>query len=226
MMNSPVSKFLACPRVLVISALWCLFTPAAYAATMVIDFESFSSGDVITNQIPGVTVSASGGSGDAMIFDTDINPATGNDTDLTAPFTGINGEPELSPGKVLIISEDGDTSDPDDNASGGVITFQFSSPVTINSMDIFDAHGGDRVLLDGGLIGVAGDSDTDNPPNAYETLFFAGSGFGTTLSVHLVDSGAIDNISISTPIPGAIWLFGSALAGLIGIGHRRRNAAV
>ena len=128
----------------------------AYAASTgpciprVIDFEGFSKGTKITNQIPGMTVSATGGSGDAMIFDTS-NP-TGFDFDLGTPNqafagpgigTGGDGTPaaginNIALGKVLIISEDGSSFDPDDNAGGGTITFVFDNPVSIGTVKILD----------------------------------------------------------------------------------------
>ena len=72
----------------------------------VINFNDLSSGTVVDNEYSaqGVTVSASGGADQAMIFDT-ANP-TGGDWDLETSNLD----------KALIISEDGDSSDPDDNA--------------------------------------------------------------------------------------------------------------
>ncbi len=91
-----------------------------------LDFNAFDAGTVIDDEYAGVTISATGGSGEAMIFDT-ANP-TGGDTDLASNALG----------GVLIISEDGDSSDPDDNASGGSIFFDFDDAVTIKGITFKD----------------------------------------------------------------------------------------
>ncbi|MEO0678283.1 MAG: hypothetical protein AAFZ02_12080, partial [Pseudomonadota bacterium] len=84
-----------------------------------IDFSGFHAGDKIDDELNdlGVTVSATdrhGNHKDAMIFDS-ANP-TGGDHDLETDTLG----------NVLIISEDGDSHDPDDNAGGGIFTFDFA----------------------------------------------------------------------------------------------------
>ena len=80
-----------------------------------------------------MTISASGGSGQAMIFDTS-NP-TGGDHDLETSNLG----------NVLIISEDGDSSDPDDNASGGTLSFTFDDETTVESLTFLDNEEGATV---------------------------------------------------------------------------------
>ena len=61
-----------------------------------------------------------------MIFDT-ANP-TGGDTDLASDTLG----------NVLILSEDGDSSDPDDNAKGGTIYLDWHNPVNVESVGLLD----------------------------------------------------------------------------------------
>ncbi|WP_353931014.1 SdrD B-like domain-containing protein [Okeanomitos corallinicola TIOX110] len=102
----------------------------------VIDFEGFAAGTVIDNEYAslGVTISATGGSNQAMIFDS-ANP-TGGDHDLRTPGYGPNNT--TAQGNILIISEDGDSSDPDDNAGGGTIIFTFDNAVNINSLSFVD----------------------------------------------------------------------------------------
>ncbi|NUH65460.1 Hint domain-containing protein [Sulfitobacter sp. S0837] len=106
-----------------------------------LDFNAFAAGTVIDDEYAdlGVTVSASGGSGDAMIFDT-ANP-TGGDHDLASDTLG----------GVLIVSEDGDSSDPDDNACGGSLYFDFDDAVRMKGItfkDIEETSGdGTRVIF-------------------------------------------------------------------------------
>ena len=92
-----------------------------------IDFDepNLAAGDLVSEQLDGVEFSTSSEFG-VMIFDT--NNVTGEDSDLEAT--------EL--GNVLIISEDGDSSDPDDNAAGGTINLDFDSLVAIDSIGLLD----------------------------------------------------------------------------------------
>ena len=94
----------------------------------VIDFESpaLPAGTVITDQLTGVTVTATGFG--AMLFDT-ANP-TGGDADLVSD----------SLGNVLILSEDGNAADPDDDAAGGTFQFVFDNRVEIASVQFLDVE--------------------------------------------------------------------------------------
>ncbi|WP_370401600.1 tandem-95 repeat protein [Sulfitobacter sp. JB4-11] len=93
-----------------------------------LDFNAFAAGTVVDTEYAdeGVTISATGGSGKAMIFDS-ANP-TGGDNDLASDTLG----------GLLIISEDGDSSDPDDNWCGGTIAFDFDGPVRIKKLTFKD----------------------------------------------------------------------------------------
>ena len=90
-----------------------------------IDFEGLTAGTTVTDQFEGVSFSTNTGFG-VMIFDAS-NP-TGDDADLASETLG----------NVLIISEDGDSSDADDKADGGVITAEWDSLVGIVSVGLFD----------------------------------------------------------------------------------------
>ena len=94
-----------------------------------VDFEGddLSAGTIITDQYAniGLTISTSSEFG-AMLFDT--NNPTGDDFDLAASDLG----------NVLIVSEDGDTSDPDDNAHGGILTFEWDTLVDITGVGLLD----------------------------------------------------------------------------------------
>ncbi|RMF40490.1 MAG: hypothetical protein D6754_03010, partial [Alphaproteobacteria bacterium] len=99
-----------------------------------VDFDGagLSAGTIVSDQIGGVTIRAEraghAGENAAMIFDAD-NP-TGGDWDLSQP-----GE-----GNVLIITEDFDSSDPDDNAGGGTFFFDFDSASTVTSLTFLDTE--------------------------------------------------------------------------------------
>jgi hypothetical protein len=162
--------------------------------TVTIDFEGLSSGDVIADQFDGVSISAQregdsdDSENDAMIFDTDNT--TGGDSDLG--YTGV--------GNAFIISEDNDSSDADDNAQGGTLTFDFDVPsevVSINVLDIEEQGGTiDLFDVDGGLINsidipAAGDNSQQ------EVIINADN--VSTLNVNLVGSGAVDDVTYVTP---------------------------
>ena len=128
-----------------------------------LDFNSFAAGTVIDNEYRalGVTVSASGGANQAMIFDS-ANP-TGGDDDLASDRLG----------GVLIISEDGDGADPDDNASGGSLFFDFALPALIKSLTLKDIENGgdarmifyaeDGSVIDNQWVGGTGDEEEPSP---------------------------------------------------------------
>lgn len=87
--------------------------------------KDLAAGTIITNQFVGVEFSTTSKFG-LMLFDT--NNVTGEDSDLAAKDLG----------NVLIISEDGDRSDPDDNAAGGTISLKFEGLVAVNSIGLLD----------------------------------------------------------------------------------------
>ena len=85
----------------------------------------------------------------AMIFDSAI--PTGGDWDLGTPNqdfggpgigwggeAGRAGENSQALGNILIVSEDGDSSDPDDDAASGTLIFSFANPVSVESVDVLD----------------------------------------------------------------------------------------
>jgi hypothetical protein len=146
-----------------------------------IDFEGFNAGDVVTN-LGSVTVKAFKRnvkkgpfvSGEAMIFDSSCpGGCTGDDVDLGTPNESFGGpgignagtagkpyENSIAHGKILIVSEDGDSTDPDDNEYGGKLVFTFDYPTDVNAIGILDnektttidvltADGGKTTISDG-----------------------------------------------------------------------------
>lgn len=129
-----------------------------------IDFNSLPAGTILTDQFPGVTISTFDNvNHPAMIFDSS-NPS-GGDYDLGTPHEDFGG-PGRGPGgnnpdypefwndtplgNLIIISEDGDTSDPDDNSNGGRLFFNFDNPTNVSYMYFVDADntsGAARVTL-------------------------------------------------------------------------------
>lgn len=103
------------------------------AAEVVLDFEGFAAGTVVTDQFAGVSVATSTPFG-AMLFDT--ANVTGSDDDLAADDLG----------QVLILSEDGDSTDPDDAARGGTFSLDFDELVTVASISLLDIEEADGLI--------------------------------------------------------------------------------
>ena len=150
-----------------------------------VDFEGLARGTVVTNQIPGVSISAEfpdGTAADAMIFDAE-NP-TGGDTDLGNPGQG----------NILIISEDGDSSDPDDNAAGGTLSFDFDLVSDVESLNLFDTEEGGSIRLydaDGGLIDSV---DIPRIGNGDSQSIDLGASGVARMEIEFNGSGAVDDI--------------------------------
>ncbi|MGF1492761.1 MAG: Ig-like domain-containing protein, partial [Microcoleaceae cyanobacterium] len=162
-----------------------------------IDFEAdangnrLETGQIIDNEFSGAgfTVRSSNSRKPAMIFDT-ANP-TGDDHDL-------GRFPELS--KVLIISEDGDSRDPDDNAGGGTLIFDFDDPRFVGDIGLLDTEEGGSIRAydsNGNLL-----STTDIPSirNGARQDVGVDTGNVSRLEVHLDGSGAIAHLCIEEDI--------------------------
>ncbi|GMG83089.1 hypothetical protein LNKW23_23020 [Paralimibaculum aggregatum] len=111
------------------------------------DGTQLKAGDGGVLAMSGVTFTAiraqdmasNGGDGlynDAMIFDSG-NP-TGGDWDLAHNDLG----------NILIISEDGDSSDPDDNAIGGQIVAELDVPSTVHEVMVLDTETKNGATID------------------------------------------------------------------------------
>lgn len=165
-----------------------------------VGFEAFEAGRVIDNEYAqfGVTITAQRASNndpanDAMVFDS-ANP-TGGDPDLQT----------FNQGNLLIVSEDNDSSDPDD-AVGGVITFDFENPSRIFDLKVVDTEEGGTIELfdaDGNSLGVI---DLPNlADGGLEQVMIDTDGV-SQMVVTLNGSGAIDDICIvpGQPEPGSL----------------------
>ena len=144
----------------------------------------------------------------AMIFDS-AHP-TGGDIDLGTPNqdfggpgigvggrAGQPGENKLSLGKILIISEDANSANPDDNAGGGTLIFTFDQPVNVYQVQILDIDEGTPATLtafDAGnhVIGAVGMANSLGD-NSFQTVTLGASGV-RRLEIHFPGSGAVGGI--------------------------------
>jgi hypothetical protein len=157
------------------------------------DFEDAAAGDTAALQFDGFSVTAqrdgdrADSENDAMIFDSAA--PTGGDSDL-----GYSAQ-----GNILIISEDNDASDPDDEAHGGTITFEFDEVSDVTSLTVLDVEeeGGavDLYDIEGELINsvaipAAGDNSSQE--------LAINTGGVATMEVTLSGSGAVDDLCFET----------------------------
>lgn len=224
-----------------------LSATAAHAGN--ITFEGFAAGTVIDDEYQAsdgltISVNSNGSVNQAMIFNS--NNLTGGDTDLVGPFNTptVGGVDGYDAGNILIISEDGDSSDPDDEARGGSITFTFDRVVQFLNIDIIDIDIGEEVSLffSGGnsnslnlsFPGAAiGNGNYIDLRLTFELAFgktieqFLGiSGFFTfdTLEVVFSGSGAVNDLEYAeVPLPAALPFLLTGLGG-IALARRRRKA--
>lgn len=210
----------------------------AHATSTFIDFEGANYSTNPVTQIYDAdgflrgTVSVTGGINEAWIYDT--TPPVGADPDLEAPFYDAANRPNLTgglnPGNALIIQEN--RRRPDDNARGGVMTFEFFNPVDVDNLTLLDASRGNVTIsafdINDLLIGTNTnlfDGDTNGAPNFYEVVSLSYLGVSRLELDFTNVSGAVDNIEISAvPLPAAFWLFGSAIAAFGFVARREHTA--
>ena len=164
-----------------------------------IDFEGFSPGDTVNAVKAGtIEVAVTGvreirpGRQRAMIFDGECNGSarrcTGGDPDLFFPGQG----------NLLIVSEDGDASDPDD-AGDGIFTFEFDAPVRVETFLLLDtdsARPSLRIVDDAGQVTTRRLAATGNnrsiavAVNANEVR---------SIQIRMNGLGAIDDLVIVAP---------------------------
>jgi hypothetical protein len=198
-------------------------TRTTSGSTDVIDFESYQAGTIlseVTSQNGAGPVKVYGHNpkfpdrNAAMIFDS-ANP-TGNDFDLGTPHQdfggpgigtggqkGSNYENNTALGKVLIITEDFDTTDPDDaDLDGSYYSFDFSAlgAVTIYSMHIMDVERSENAATvtfydkNGDQIGSSFTLPRTGNNGVHNYLFGEGVFGVAKMMANMNGSGAIDNI--------------------------------
>lgn len=178
------------------------------------DFEqaggnALNSGDVIAEQFAslGIHITTHDPARyPAMIFDSS-NP-TGRDYDLGTPNQKYGGpgignggksgrwRNDVAENNILIISEDGDSSDPDDRSRGGTLIFTFDTPTDIDDIRMLDVDSGRNTIT---FYNAAGQKiGSRNIPrrgnNSIQTLNLNVQGV-SRMEVKLCGSGAITDLT-------------------------------
>jgi hypothetical protein len=190
---------------------------------VIIDFEEFVAGDIVSTTSPNGCDGSIGvmalnpnfpANNSAMAFDS-ANPSGGDD-DLGTPNESFGGpgissegpQPsnDTSLGMVLIISEDLDSSDPDDSyVAGSNYSFDFSSyadgSVTLIGFDMLDldAPGANDLptvvsLYDAANVLLLEKEVPYGPDNAKQFVDLESTTDVVRMVIGLNNSGAIDNI--------------------------------
>ena len=171
-----------------------------------IDFDEgdLAAGTIITDQFEDISISSSSDFG-AMLFDT--NNITGEDFDLSAS--------EL--GKVLIISEDGDSIDPDDNAAAGSISIEFDQLARITGVGLLDIdeEGGSITFFDNDSNLLEAVEIENLGDNSFQELAFNITDVAR-MEINLAGSGALTGLEFRLPsaVPtfSKIYAFGESLS--------------
>jgi len=174
----------------------------------------------------------------AMIFDS--SSPTGGDPDLGAPNRdfggpgigsggglGAPGENAFPLGNLLIISEDGDTGDPDDNAAGGTLVFTFDFGLRVGRIGLLDIDGNEGgatvTAYDqlGNVIASVPSAPLGN--NSFQLIDLGVEDVGR-LEIGFPSSGGVASVEVShSPEPATLALVGAGLAGGALIRRRRRK---
>ncbi|MCB1877244.1 MAG: RICIN domain-containing protein, partial [Chromatiales bacterium] len=168
------------------------------------------AGQIIDNEWAayGVTVTTSDPvNHPAMIFDS-ANP-TGGDLDLGTPNqdfggpgvgtggkAGTIGANSQAQGKVLIISEDANSANPDDNAGGGMLIFSFAQAVRLDSLGILDIEeaGGSVQAFDASGALIASVPLQTYGDNSFQRVALNAMGV-STLKITFTGSGAVTDLA-------------------------------
>ena len=103
-----------------------------------------------------------------------------------------------------------------------------------NSSDPYFGDGPENISVGGSyaVTGVVSSVGVDEDGNNYAELSFSNLTAGTWYAIAAGGSGGttgdysitanLSPTAVPVPVPGAIWLFGTAMAGLVGVGGRRK----
>lgn len=164
-------------------------------ATYVEDFEgdnlsTFYPGDIINQIVPGngytIDVVAKGCSKKAMIFD--AAAPTGGDADLSIPAKG----------NILIVSQDGNSTNPNDCGSANVLKFKFAPKAAyVSRVGLLDIEEGARIVV---FPTTGASYPIDVPPtldNEYVSVPIHDT--VTKINVKFFGSGAVTEIEYDDP---------------------------
>jgi len=197
-----------------------------------ITFSGKGHGEIIDTDFAGLTISATGGTGKAAIFDSTFGGTT-EDTDLLGPIWAGGNIPNASLGNLLIVQDDQRPSttgdffdDPDDNV-GSELIFDFSSAISSFGFDFVDIESSESLMVEffsgavsDSLVSSAaistGEVFGNRTANTTDLIDLSGKGIDKVV-IKFSGSGAVDNIRYNNNVPdngASIALFGLSILGL------------
>lgn len=188
------------------------FSPARAASSATIDFEGLAEGSIVSSLSSGNGISGDPISGSIAVFGfrpkLPGNQAMIFDSNCAGGCTGGDDDLHFNLGNILIVSEDGDGSDPNDSdAAGQYINFDFSAfgpgEVTVESLVIGDveaeeAGGVVKIMGNGATLATVPIPVTGDGNTATLNIGVSGADF---MVVDFAGSAAVDNINISIEEP-------------------------
>lgn len=211
-------------------------TIPSHADAAVMRLADFSNGDYVSGLVfDGFTATVNstvvGSNGMAMVFDT--RTPSRADPDLNGPFTSVVGGDDLSVGNVLILSQDGNQSNPNDRRQGGYIELLFDTAVDFEGFTAFDMNKVGQLELElfdaNGSLGTVSNVFA-GPDASYELIDFAASDvvralftFDTTGAIGEFRFASMGGDNLATPVPPASLLLLSGLTFIIGRGITRNK---
>ncbi len=219
-------------------------TRISYPLTLVIrTTQGGKSHMQILKYIAGLTLLASSWAVNASLitngtFDTDLS---GWDIDATTGVTPVTGEARIgqpgSPG-YAIFSQTFDIAAGTTSLSIGFdYLWQINAPTTPDEFTVslsYESNTGTQTisLLDEWSDSATFANERYDAVIAIDNLSVGlGNGMISFMLQENIDTSGtrvhLDNVAVSAvPVPAAIWLFGTALVGLVGFGKRKSKAAV
>jgi hypothetical protein len=199
-----------------------LTASAAPGQSWTIDFEGLAEGSTPGSLSVGSGISGPGSLGGSVGLSSDggvTHPAMIFDSDCTGLPDCSGGDDDLGvqSGNVLIISEDGDSGDPDDDSDGATggtpieVTFDFSAlgTVCVSSVTVVDieATSTGEFTVSGPALAVTSIAQPETGDAGTGTVAIGYCGVDT-LTWQPEQSGAIDNIEFSR---GDRWMTGGGV---------------
>ena len=171
----------------------------------------------------------------ALVFDT--TEMMSDDPDLQSPFTlvGSGGAVSRGFGNAIIVQENPASNGvftPDDDGSGGVLSFVFDNLIELGVLSLLDVRENTSVTLFNDDVEIdqlfTANADTNNTttPNLFTTVDFnnqVGNRFVIDFNGRSGGLGEFEATSIApVPLPAAGWMLVAGIGGMMALRRRKK----